>query len=74
MNKSDVSDADLNKEEEEEQITGYVPPKNIPISEIWHKDAEDPSLTKYKEKLIGGAINVILGILATIIFTSLHFT
>lgn len=61
MNKSDVSENDFSKEDEDELASKYVPPKNVPISEIWNKDVEDPSLTKYKQQLIGGAINVIIG-------------
>lgn len=66
MNKSDVSEEDYNTskttEEEEEVITKYVPPKNVPLSEIWNKDSDDPSLNKYKQQLIGSAINIILGL------------
>ncbi len=49
----DLDDADVN--------TKYVPPKNIPISEIWNKDSDDASLAKYKQQLIGSAINIIIG-------------
>lgn len=58
MNKSDASEHD--HLEEDEVNSKYIPPKNIPISEIWNKDQDDQSLTKYKQQLIGGAINVIL--------------
>jgi hypothetical protein len=59
---SNTSDDHKTNEEEEETISKYVPPKNIPISEIWNKDLEDPSLTKYKQQLIGNAINITIGI------------
>lgn len=45
----------------EEQISSkYVPPKNIPISEILTMDSQDASLNKYKQQLIGNAINIII--------------
>lgn len=47
-------------EDEDQPISKYQPPKNVPISEIWNKDADDAALTKYKQQLIGGAINVII--------------
>ncbi|CAF0767999.1 unnamed protein product [Brachionus calyciflorus] len=58
MNKSDASEHD--HIEDDEVNSKYIPPKNIPISELWNKDQDDQSLTKYKQQLIGGAINVII--------------
>ena len=55
---TDVDEADYNSK--------YVPPKNVPISEIWDKDSDDPSLNKYKQQLIGSAINIIIGMLLRI--------
>ena len=60
MNRSDLSD-DLKNDEEEEVNSKYQPPKAVPISEIIAKDSNDPSLNKYKQQLIGDAINVIIG-------------
>lgn len=76
MNRSDVSEEDHNshnnsinttrgsgaEDEDLDTNTKYVPPRNIPISEIWDKDSDDPALTKYKQQLIGSAINIIIGI------------
>ncbi len=56
--------------EDEEQSSKYVPPKDIPISEIMNKDQDDPSLNEYKKKLLGGAINVIIGKHAWLILVS----
>lgn len=73
MNRSDLSEEDshnnstnsnsrLGGEEFDDLENGkYVPPKNVPISEIWNKDSDDPSLNKYKQQLIGSAINIIIG-------------
>jgi hypothetical protein len=61
MNKSDISETDFKAEEDEEFNSKYQPPKAVPISEILAKDSEDASLNKYKQQLIGDAINVIIG-------------
>ena len=74
MNRSDLSDEQDNLHnnstnsttrdtdiEEADYNSKYVPPKNVPISEIWNKDSDDPSLNKYKQQLIGSAINIIIG-------------
>ena len=73
MNRSDLSEEDshnnstnsnsrLGGEEFDDLENGkYVPPKNVPISEIWNKDSDDPSLNKYKQQLIGSAINIVIG-------------
>lgn len=59
MNKSDASEHE--HLDEDEVNSKYIPPRNVPISELWNKDQDDQSLTKYKQQLIGGAINVIIG-------------
>jgi hypothetical protein len=73
MNKSDLSEDDHNNtskshaadaadlDADDAGNSKYVPPKSVPLSEIWNKDADDPSLNKYKQQLIGSAINIILG-------------
>lgn len=74
MNRSDLSEDDHNTStnstrggngadevEEADYNSKYVPPKNVPIVEIWNKDSDDPSLNKYKQQLIGSAINIIIG-------------
>ncbi|RMZ94936.1 Rho GDP-dissociation inhibitor 1 [Brachionus plicatilis] len=58
MNKSDASEHE--HLDEDEVNSKYIPPRNVPISELWNKDQDDQSLTKYKQQLIGGAINVII--------------
>jgi Rho GDP-dissociation inhibitor len=45
---------------EGDELSKYVPPKNVPISEIMQKDSEDAALNKYKQQLIGSAINVTI--------------
>ena len=47
--------------EDEEENTSYQPPKDVPIIEIINKDTDDQSLNEYKKKLLGEAINVIIG-------------
>lgn len=70
MNRSDLSEDDHNNSStrigsedviDDSEVSKYVPPKNVPISEIWNKDSDDPSLNKYKQQLIGSAINIVLG-------------
>jgi hypothetical protein len=61
MNRSDVSENDLKHEDEDEFDARYNAPKAVPISEILAKDADDQALNKYKQHLIGDAINVIIG-------------
>lgn len=73
MNRSDLSEEDhhnhsthsnsrLGGEDFDDLDNGkYVPPKNVPISEIWNKDSDDAALNKYKQQLIGSAINIIIG-------------
>jgi hypothetical protein len=61
MNRSDVSEGDFKGEVDDEIDTKYSAPKPVPISEILAKDSEDQSLNKYKQQLIGDAINVIIG-------------
>ena len=62
-----------NEFEEDDVITKYQPPKEVPLTEILSKDAEDPSLNKYKQQLIGNAINVIIGTIALVINNSIKF-
>lgn len=59
-NDLDNSTHKIEDEEEAELSSKYQPPKNIPLTEILTKDAEDQSLNKYKQQLIGCAINVII--------------
>lgn len=49
-------------EEDEEENLGYKPPAPKPLDEIVKQDAEDESLAKYKETLLGGGLsgNVII--------------
>ena len=61
MSNSNKNDSKI--EDDDEINTKYQPPKVVPIKEIWNQDAEDASLNKYKQQLIGTAINVILGII-----------
>ncbi len=39
------------EDEEDEFISKYQPPKEIPLSEILSKDDDDPSLNKYKQQV-----------------------
>ena len=52
-------------EEEEEDNPNYVPPAQKSIDEIINADADDESLRKYKEALLGsvagGAEQIIIG-------------
>ena len=52
---------DQSFEEEPDYSSKYQPPKDVPISELMNLDKDDASLQQYKEKLLGGAINVIIG-------------
>jgi hypothetical protein len=63
MNRSDVSENDFKNEDDDDPVneSKYSAPKPVPISEILAKDSEDQSLNKYKQQLIGDAINVIIG-------------
>jgi hypothetical protein len=56
-----TSNNDSQNEFDEEENSKYQPPKSVPITEIMSKDVEDASLNKYKQQLIGDAINVIIG-------------
>ncbi|CAG5114506.1 unnamed protein product [Candidula unifasciata] len=49
-------------DEEEEETLGYKPPAPKALEEIVKQDAEDESLAKYKEALLGGGLsgNVII--------------
>ena len=48
--------------EEEEDNPNYKPPAPKSLDEIVSADAEDESLRKYKEALLGGAgVGVIIG-------------
>ncbi len=55
-----TSNHKLEDEDEDGLSSKYQPPKNIPLTEILTKDMDDPSLNKYKQQLIGCAINVII--------------
>ncbi len=58
---SNTSKNDSKIDDDDEINTKYQPPKVVPLKEILNQDSEDASLNKYKEKLIGTAINVIIG-------------
>ena len=60
-NQPNEGTTEVDDDEQNQIVNKYVPPKNVPISEIWNKDADDAALVKYKQALIGGAINVIIG-------------
>jgi hypothetical protein len=59
-NKSNGNDQEADLDESYSLGSKYQPPKDIPISEIMNRDADDAALTKYKQALIGTAINVII--------------
>ena len=61
MSKKDNENS-FDNDDDETPKSKYVPPKDVPIQEIFSKDQDDPSLNEYKKKLLGGAINVIIGI------------
>lgn len=42
-------------EDKDEETPGYKPPAEMPVSRILEMDAEDESLRKYKEALLGGS-------------------
>lgn len=58
---SNTSKNDSKIDDDDEIHTKYQPPKVVPLKEILNQDSEDASLNKYKEKLIGTAVNVIIG-------------
>ena len=60
-NQPNEGTTEVDDDEQNQIVNKYVPPKNVPISEIWNKDSDDAALVKYKQALIGGAINVIIG-------------
>lgn len=60
MNRSDVSENEFPNADDDELNSKYQAPKPVPICEILAKDSNDPSLNKYKQHLIGDAINVII--------------
>ena len=62
--KVDLNSSNASKKEdeldEEEVASKYQPPKNVPLTELLSLDSNDASLNKYKQQLVGDAINVIL--------------
>ena len=59
LNSSNTSKKD-DEIEDDEIATKYQPPKSVPLTELLSLDANDASLNKYKQQLVGDAINVIL--------------
>lgn len=50
-----MAEAACQHEEEEEQTPGYTAPAKVALGELVSKDADDESLIKYKQQLLGSA-------------------
>ena len=49
-------DDDVIPDDEHDKATGYKPPAQKSVNDIIKADAEDESLRKYKEALLGSAL------------------
>ena len=64
------------KEDDDGQSSGYQVSRQVTVQELMEKDAEDESLRKYKEQLLGAAgkvcLHVCLNEVVCLLYIYLH--